>query len=172
MLLSLVEKLHFTCSACLFYGGPDSAAPGRDLLVSFATRAAFEIIETISGKNRVRVRVNKPGQYDSPASVNDFTLTHAFLNLGARPDGHDHSIVNQHSPIVYDRQLRHFRPNPRSFRSGQRDKLRSVQNSQGIHDIVELLKRRNVKADLDPRFNPSTLDARSIFQKIEARSAF
>ena len=71
MFLSLREKIVITGRARLFYGGPNPAASFGHLLITFATRTPFKIVEPISGKNQMRVRIDKSRQHNTPASVND-----------------------------------------------------------------------------------------------------
>jgi hypothetical protein len=119
-----------TGSARLLYRGPNAAASFGDLLIAFAPRAPFKIVEPISGKNQMRMRIDKARQYNTPASVNDLSSARFLFDLIARTDTVDFAVANQHSAIADNCQLGHFGPDAWLCRTSQRDQLRDVKNGK------------------------------------------
>jgi hypothetical protein len=92
--LCLREKSVLTGGARFLYRGPNAAASLGDLLVTFAACTPLKIFEAISGKNRMRVRIDKSRQDNTPAGVNDLRATRFLLNLIARADPLDLAASN------------------------------------------------------------------------------
>src|ERR1700730_2609337 len=124
MLLRPREKIDIVRRPRLFHGRPNSAACFRDLLVSFTVRASFEIVETISGKNEMRVRIDEGGQYNFAFGIDDFRFPCLLLDLLTRTDDIDLAVANQHPAVANDSQVR----------SGNGDQLGSVKNSERLQD--------------------------------------
>src|SRR5262245_3809772 len=104
----------------------DAAARGGDLLIALPRRAHLEFIGAIAREDRMRVRVNKTGHYNTPGSVNDFTIrANQLFDLVLRAGLNDASAANKHRAIADDRQITHLLPDARATRPGQGDKLGS-----------------------------------------------
>ena len=78
----------------------------------------------------MRVRIDKSGQHNTPASINNLRAARVPLDSIARSDDVDLPVGNQHSTIANDREIRHIAAYARLLRSRQRDQLRSVKNGQ------------------------------------------
>src|SRR5206468_11526922 len=139
MSLCLGEKIGFARFSRLFNGRPNSATCLRDLLISVAARTAREIVQPIPGKNQMCMRINKSRKNDFPASIDNFRVACLLLDLTTGADELDSAVANQQSTIANDPELRQLRTYARPPRASERDQLRSVKNSQCLHDLLNLL---------------------------------
>ena len=130
MSLCLHDKIVITGRARLLYRGPNSAASFGDLLITFAARTPLKIVEAISGKNQMRVRIDKSRQHNASASINDLRAARFLFDLIARTDCLDLAVADEHSAIVNDPERRQLCPDTRALWSAQRDELRSVQDGE------------------------------------------
>ena len=63
--------------------------------------------------------------------IDDFRVTwHLFFDYIRRARDDDHAIAHQHSAAWYDCQIAKLGTDPRPFRTGERDELRSVQDGE------------------------------------------
>ena len=130
MLFGPSEKLALARCPRLLHRRPNSAARGSDLLIRFTSEAAFEIIETISGKDEMRMRIDKSRQHNSTFRIDDLRVARLLLDFIAGSDDVDLAVANKYSAVGNDRQLRHLDANARLLWTHQRDKLRSVKKSE------------------------------------------
>ena len=130
MFLCLREKIDIAGRTRFFHSRPNASTGFGDLLVGFATRPSFKIIDPISCKNQVRVRINKSRENDVSARIDNFRIAGLPLDRIARSDELYPIVPNKHPAIANNRELGHLRTDARPLWTGQRDQLRSVKNSQ------------------------------------------
>ena len=137
-LFSGFEKFVLGRGARLLYRGPNPAASFGDLLITFAARTPFKIVEPISCKNQMRMRIDKSRQHNATAGINDLRAARFLFDFITQADTVDFAITNEHSAIANNCQLAHFSANARPFRTSEGDQLRNVKNSQCLHDSLSL----------------------------------
>ena len=94
MSLCLREKVLLTGGARFLYRGPNAATSFGDLLITFTARAPLKIVEAISGKNQMRVRIDKSRQHNATAGIDDLRTARFSLDLIARANAVDLGIMN------------------------------------------------------------------------------
>ena len=82
-----------------------------------SARATLEVIETVSGKDEMRVCIDKSRQYNSPSEMDDLRIARLLLDLIARADDVDLAVANQHSTVANDREIGHFVADTRTLRT-------------------------------------------------------
>src|SRR4029077_4081405 len=85
------------------------------------------------------VRIDKSGENNAPTGIHNLRVACVVRDLRARTDYVDLSVADQHSAIANDCRLGHLCADARPFRARKRDQLRSVKNSQRLHDLLSLL---------------------------------
>ena len=66
-------------------------------------RSPLEIIETIAGKDQMRVCIDESRQNNPPSGIDDLRIVCLFLDLVAQADDIDLAIADQHSAVANDR---------------------------------------------------------------------
>src|SRR5450432_1894258 len=118
--LRLIEKLIFASRACLADRRTNTAALGSDLLVSRPARSHLKLINAISAKNRMRVRINESRENDASARIDDLGIVRQVASdLARSAGGNDLSVAHQHSTVLNDGKLAQLSPNPSLFWTGQ-----------------------------------------------------
>ena len=86
-------------------------------------RSPLEIVETITGKDQMRVCIDKSGQNNAPNGIDNLRVACLFLDLVAEANDIDLAIADQHSAVANDRQVGHLRADTRSARPSQGNQL-------------------------------------------------
>ena len=90
----------------------------------------LEILEPISGKNQVRMRIDESRHYNAPTGIHDFRVGNIPFELIARTDFLNLPVTDEHSAIANNPELRQLCPNTLALRSSQRNELRRVQDGE------------------------------------------
>ena len=74
----------------------------------------FEFVRAVTGKNRMRVGIDKAGQHDPAASIDDFAfrINESFY-FAAAADGFDPIAAHEHRAVFNDRKLTQIAPRAR-----------------------------------------------------------
>ena len=124
--------------------------PPRSPRRSLPSRAHLEFVHAIPAKNRMRMRIDESRQHHFAGRVDDFRAP-AGSSSRSRPTAPVCRYSPSRTSIPPSRMIansRHFLADTRTFRTGQRDQLRSVENrdrlqnelSFALNDLVHLLK--------------------------------
>jgi len=82
------------------------------------------------------VRVDKPGQHDASAGIDDLCIGRhlpCYLIRSAER-GYD-AIAHEHSAMTYNRDVTELSADSRTTWTGERDKLRRMENRERVHEF-------------------------------------
>ena len=98
-MLSWLGRRSVSLAARVFSTVDQSHHPPRDLLISVASRTTLEIVQPISRKDQMRVRIDKSREDDSPTRIDNVRIARLLLDLIAGSNEIDPAVANKHSSI-------------------------------------------------------------------------
>ena len=128
-------------------GGADAAAGSRDLGIRGAFHAPFELGGAVAREDRMGVGVDKTGEYDAAAGVDDFGVGgQRALDLRARTCRDDAPVADAQGAVGNDGEIAHGGARARTGRSCERHELAAIDDGEVSHPRT---CRREVIADLN-----------------------
>ena len=132
-LLRVREKFPFARRAGLAHGRTNPTATGGDLFVSRAPRPHLEFIHSIPAEDGMSMRVHETRQHHPIYRVDNLDIARQLaLDFVGGSDRRDHTVPDQHSAVLDDREMVQFATNPRSHRTGESQQLRSMEDSESV----------------------------------------
>jgi hypothetical protein len=151
MLFRLREKIILGRVARFLDRRPNPTTGFGDLFVSLPACAPLKIVQSIAGKNQMRVRINKPWENDPTRKIDNLGIARVLLDFIAARDDVDLAVANQHSAVANDRKFGHLRADARSFFARQSNELRSVEDSERAHEDNSIGGTRAVVSQISGR---------------------
>ena len=82
----------------------------------------------------MRVRIDKSRHHYTTLGIHNFSVANILFDLGTRTDALDLAVADEHPAVANDLERGQLCSDPRTSWSSQRDELRRMQNSEGIHE--------------------------------------
>jgi len=113
----------------------DAAAGFRDFFVADAGDSFFVLGGAALGKNKVRMRIDEPGENDASAEIEFLGATRLAkaFDVFARSHGVNFALANQERAVADDFEITQFAAASRSG-PAQGEKLRAASDEQVGHD--------------------------------------
>src|SRR4051794_4313250 len=134
MLQSFRGELLVRSGASLAHGRSNSPARRSNLLVAHAAGALLKFIDAVSGKDRMRMRIDKARQNNAAARINNLRVSvRASFDLFRSRDTRNDSVAHEHPAIGDNPELTQLAADAWPFRPGKRDELRRIENGNVFH---------------------------------------
>ena len=112
-------------------GATDASAGCGDLLIGGSGDALLELRRAIAGKDQVRMGIDKAGSDAAVLCIDNFrTYGDLALESAIATGSQDATVLDEKRRTLDEAQFAQLRALPRARRTGQRDKLADIDDSE------------------------------------------